>query len=172
MLLQVHSDASFMNETKARPTADGHFFLGNKIKPNRPIYLNGPIHVLCKVLDKIAASAAEAELGSLFLNVQETIKFRIALEELGHPQPATPIHTDNSCAASIIHQSIKQQRSRAMNLRYFWTIEKQKDKTIDVSWHPGTKNMADYVSKHHIPTIHTKRRPLFLHTKDSPQYLP
>ena len=85
MLLQVHSDASFMNEIKTRSIAAGIFFLGNKINPNMPIYLNGPIHVLCKVLDKIAASAAETELGSLFLNVQETIKFKIALEKLGHP---------------------------------------------------------------------------------------
>ena len=32
--------------------------------------------------------------------------------------------------------------------------------------------MADYVSKHHTPAVHTKRRPLFLHTKNSPRYLP
>ena len=127
---------------------------------------------MCEILDKIAASTAEAELRSLFLNVQETIKFKIALEELDHPQPATLIHTDNLCAARTIHQSIRQQRSWEMNLRYFWSIERQKDTIIDFSWHPGTKNLGEYVSKHHMPAIHTKHRPLFLQTKDSQQYLP
>ena len=85
----------------------------------------------------MAASAAEAELGSLFLNAQETVKLRIALQELGHKQPPTPIHTNNTTATGIIHKTIKQQRSRAMNMRYFWTIIKQDDRTIDVVWHPG-----------------------------------
>ena len=83
------------------------------------------------------ASTAEAELGSLFLNTQEKVKLRIALQEIGHTQYPTPIHTDNNTATGIIHKTIKQQRSHTINMRYFWTISKQDDKTIDVSWHPG-----------------------------------
>ena len=86
MILQIHSDAAYMNETKARSTAGGHFFLGNKIIKNKPIFLNGAIHTLCKVIG-VAALAAEAELGSLFLNTQEAVKLRLALDEIGHPQP-------------------------------------------------------------------------------------
>ena len=102
MLLQIHSDASYMNESKARSTASGHFFLGNKIHPHSPIFLNGAMHTLCKIIG-VAASAAEAELGSLFLNAQEAMKLRLALKEMGHPQPPTPINTDNSKATGIIH---------------------------------------------------------------------
>ena len=65
MILQVHSDASYMNETKARSTASGHYFLGNNIKSGKPIVLNGAIHTLCKIIG-VAESAAEAEMGSLF----------------------------------------------------------------------------------------------------------
>ena len=61
---------------------------------------------MCKVI-AVEASAAEAELGSLFLNVQETVKLRIALQELGHKQPPTPIHTNNTTATGIIHKTIK-----------------------------------------------------------------
>ena len=67
MLLQIHSDAAFMNETRARSTAGGHYFLGKPIHPKRPIFLNGAVHTMCKVFG-VSASAAEAELGSLFLN--------------------------------------------------------------------------------------------------------
>ena len=170
MLLQIHSDAAFMNETRARSTAGGHYFLGKPIHPKRPIFLNGAVHTLCKVFG-VAASAAEAELGSLFLNAQEAVKLRIALEEMGHKQPPTPLHTDNTTAANIVQGTIKQQRSRAMNMRYFWTVQKQKDKTIDVSWHPGKENLGDYVTKHHDAHTHRTLRPLYLHTTTSPKLL-
>ena len=82
MILQVHSDASCMNETKARSTASGNYFLGNNIKSRKYIVLNVAIHKLCKII-VVAESAAEAELGSLFLNRQETVKLRMVLQELG-----------------------------------------------------------------------------------------
>ena len=125
-----------MYDTKSRSTSSGQYFLGNNIKSGKPIVLNGAIHTLCKIIG-VAASAAEAKLGSLFLNTQETVKLRISLQDLGHTQPPTPIHTDNTISTGIIHKTIKQQQSRAMNMRYFWTISKQYDQTADVSWHPG-----------------------------------
>ena len=153
LILQVHSDASYMNETRARSTASGNYFLGNNIKPGKPIVLNGAIHTLCEIIG-VAASTDEAELGRLFLNTQETVKLQISLQELGHTKPPTPIHTKNTKATGIIQKTIKKQQLCAMNMRYFWTISKQDDKTIDVLWHPGRENFADYSSKHHYPTIH------------------
>jgi hypothetical protein len=40
-----------------------------------PIKLNGAIHVSCTIRKLVAASAAEAELGVLFLNAQEAKVF-------------------------------------------------------------------------------------------------
>ena len=65
---------------------------------NEPIKLNGAVHTLCKILKFIAASAAEAELGALFMNVKQGRIMRLTLEEMGHPQPPTPISVDNSSA--------------------------------------------------------------------------
>ena len=48
---------------------------------------------------------------------------------------------------------------------------KEKDKTIDVSWHPGKENLGDYVNKHHPPNIHQHVRPLYQHMNTSPRYL-
>ena len=58
-----------------------------------------------------------------------------------------------------------------MNMRYFWTISKQDDKTIDVLWNPGRGNLADYSSKNNYPTIHHNLRPTYLHMPNSPRYL-
>ena len=58
-----------------------------------------------------------------------------------------------------------------MNMRYFSTVKKQADKSIDVSWHPGPENLGDYSSKHHPASEHVKKRPILLHTETSPRYL-
>ena len=67
----------------------------------------------------VAASAAEAKLGSLFLNAMDAKIIRLTLDELGHQQPATPVHVENTTAVGIVNNSIKRQRSRVMNMRYF-----------------------------------------------------
>ena len=46
-------------------------------------------------------SAAEAELGALFLNCQDAVTIRITIEEMGHSQPPTPVQVDNSTALGI-----------------------------------------------------------------------
>jgi hypothetical protein len=68
---------------------------------------NGPINVPCKILKEVLSSAAEAELAGLYGNGKEAVPERITLEELGHPQPPTPIFTDNSTASGIANDSVK-----------------------------------------------------------------
>mmetsp|Transcript_10590 Transcript_10590/g.16177 ORF Transcript_10590/g.16177 Transcript_10590/m.16177 type:complete len:98 (+) Transcript_10590:551-844(+) len=51
---------------------------------------NGPIHIFCKILREILASTAEAKLGTIFHNAKDTYPIRMALIEMGHPQPPTP----------------------------------------------------------------------------------
>ena len=74
-----------------------------------PIQLNGNIAVTCAILKIVAPSAAEAELGELFLNIKEKRIVRLALAELGHPQIQTPIHIDNTTAVGIVNNTIKRQ---------------------------------------------------------------
>ena len=64
MILNIHSDASYRHSR-----AGGYFFLGRIPVNGQPIKLNGNIHITCAILKLVAASAAEAELGALFLNV-------------------------------------------------------------------------------------------------------
>ena len=111
MIMNVHSDASYLSELDARSRACGHFFMGWTPKDGDPIKLNGAFFTLCAILRFVVASAAEAELGALFLNCKEGMIFRLTLEELGHPQPKTPIHCDNATAVGIANNTVKRQRS-------------------------------------------------------------
>jgi hypothetical protein len=108
MILNVHSDASYLSAPKARSQASGYFFLGSLPHDGDPIKLNGAIHVQCTTLKLVAASAAEAKLGALFLNAQDAKVFHLILEELGHPQPPTPIHINNTTTVGFVNNTIKQ----------------------------------------------------------------
>jgi hypothetical protein len=75
MILNVHSDASYLSETKAHSRACSHFFMGRSPKDGGPIKLNGAFFTLCTILRFVVALAAKAELGALFLNCKEGIIF-------------------------------------------------------------------------------------------------
>ena len=119
MVLNVHSDVSYLAATRGRSQAGGYFFLGSVPTNGKPIKLNGNVAVTCAILKLVAASAAEAELGALFLNTQEARIMRLILTNMGHPKPPTPAHVDNSTCIGIVNNTIKRQPSRAMEMQYF-----------------------------------------------------
>ena len=122
--------------------------MGSNPKDDKPIQLNGAILVFCRVLKFVVASAAEAELGALFLNCKEGKFLRLLLQELGHVQPPTPVHCDNSTATGIANKTLKKQRSRSMEIQFFWVTNEVKRGLFKVAWHPGQENLADYFTKH------------------------
>jgi len=172
MILNIHSDASYLSVKNARSRACGHFFLGSIPVDGEPIQLNAAIFTLCSILKFVVSSAAEAELGALFMNMKEGKIIRIILEELGHPQPPTPVHCDNETATGIANSTVKRQRSRSMEMKYFWAADQVQEGNFAVRWHPGHENLADYQSKHHVGAHHLAVRPWYLHTDNSPTELP
>ena len=139
MILNVYSDASYLSAPKARSRAGGYFFLGSLPCDEDPIKLNGAIHVTCTILKLVAASAAEAELGALFLNAQEAKVFRLVLAKLGHPQPPAPIHIDNKTTVGIVNNTIKHQQSRSMEMRYFWLLDGETQRYFKFYTNPALK---------------------------------
>jgi hypothetical protein len=125
MVLYRHSDASYLSEPDTNKShASSHFFLSDKpTDPSQPPTgqpkLSGAIHTTCKILRNVMASAAEAEVAGLFLNAQEAVLIRTMLEELGHPQPPTPLQADNSTTTGFANNTIKQKRSKAMDMQFY-----------------------------------------------------
>ena len=132
MILQIHSDASYLTETKVHSRVAGHFFLGKNTKPLQPMFLNGNIHTLCGILKHVVSSASEAELAALFMNAREGNIMRLTLIEMKHPQPATPIHTDNTTADGIVNGTVKRQCSCAIDMCYYWIVD-QSDLLVTLS---------------------------------------
>ena len=111
MVLNIHSDASYLSETRARSRVAGKFFLGRKSDPTKPIVLNGALYIMSGILKFVVATTAEDELGASFLNCKEGRIMRLTLQEMGHLQPATHIHCDNMTEAGIANNTINKQRS-------------------------------------------------------------
>ena len=168
MVLHIHSDASYLSAPKARSKVAGFFYLSSRpTNPKHPendiVPLNGPIHVVSKRLRNVMASATEAETGGLFYNGQEAIPLIRALEEMGHPQPPTPIQTDNYTAYGIVNSSIRQRKSKAMDMRFYWIQDQCNRNQFKIFWKPGHTNLADYFTKHHATSHHTHMRSVYLH---------
>jgi hypothetical protein len=77
---------------------------------------------------------------------------RLTLQEWDHPQPATPIHIDNSTTVGIVNNTVKRQKCKA------W-------KCI-ISGCSTAKHKNFFLS-----STHCQVRPLFLHTNKSPRVL-
>ena len=103
------------------------------------------------------------------MNAQEAIPIRQCLEDLGHPQGPTPINTDNATAHGIVNNTMKQKRSKAMDMRFYWMRDRIGQNQFKVQWRPGKNNLADYHTKHHTGQHHQTVRPIYLYDpKQSP----
>jgi hypothetical protein len=90
MILQIHSDASYLSENEAKSRSGGFFYMGNTNKIDKKV-TNGAILIVSKFLRCVMLSAAAAETGAVFINAREGAVLRTTLEELGYPHPPTPM---------------------------------------------------------------------------------
>jgi hypothetical protein len=78
-------------------------------------------------------------MGGLFYNGGQkvTSTTRTTLLEMGCPQPRTPIQTDNNTAAGISNSTVKQCRSKAIDMHLYWIRDRVQQSQFLVHWKPG-----------------------------------
>jgi hypothetical protein len=138
----------------------GIFYLG--YNPPNEDKLNGSILNVASIFKNVVASAAESEVGACFKNAQTVAPLRVTLLELGHKQPATPLRIDNSTDYGILNETIKQKRSKSMDMKYYG-YKTVRQKQFDVYWRLGKDNFGDYHTKHHPAQHHQDMRLILLH---------
>ena len=159
MVLQSHSDAAYLVAPQSRSRMGGFHFLGSHDRTE----FNGPILVLAKIIRNVMSSAAEAEIGALYMNAQQAVPIRNCLIDLGHPQPPTPLTTNNSTARGIIRGTMKQRMSNAMDMRFNWLKCRVNQQQFEIHWDKGVHQLADYLTKHHPGPHHRRIRPIYVH---------
>ncbi len=106
MVLAGHSDASYLSKSNAQSRAGGHFFMSTNVEllPN-----NSAVSTIPQIIKAVMSSAAEAEVGALFINCREAVPARHVLKILGHPQPPTPMQMDNTTALGVVNQNVMKR---------------------------------------------------------------
>jgi hypothetical protein len=116
MILYIHSDASYLSERESKSRAGCFFYMGSSTNTDKKL-TNGAILIIT-VLKHVMSSAAEAEIGAVFINAKEGALLQTTLEELGHPQPPTPMETYNTTATGYSNGTIKQKRTKSMDMLF------------------------------------------------------
>ena len=159
MILTLHSDCSFNSEPGSKSRAAGHWYLSKKDNHNLS---NGAIMTLSKIIKYVMSSAGEGEAASSYMNARAALPLRIALEEMGHPQPQTPVIMDNTSAIGLAESTMRPKRSKAYDMRVNWMKCREAQKHFKLIWEPGKGNLADYHSKIHTSREYQNKRKDFV----------
>jgi len=162
MMLQLHSDASWLSESESRSRAAAIFFLLAKESLGDPDATNGCIDCYSTIIKSVVSSAFEAEYAALFLAGQNAEGVRNTLNDLGHPQGATPIIADNACAVGIANRVVKQKRSKSIDMRFHWIRDRTDQGHFKITWAAGTRNLADLMTKSHPAKHHMAMRKTYV----------
>ena len=124
----------YLGETRGRSRIAGFHFLGQQHRsgtiPITPI--NGGLLIRSSILDVVVSSAAEAELGGLFENMRDATSLRNILADMGYPQSASPMQTDNKCVEGIAKNTVKSKRPKAFDMLYHWVRDRVHQGQFDV----------------------------------------
>jgi hypothetical protein len=167
MIIHIHSDVSYLSEREAKSVAGGFFYMGSSTTTDKKL-TNGAMLIISTVLKHVMSSAAESEIGAVFINAKERAVLRTTLEELGHHQRPAPLETDNTTSTGYINGTIKQKLTKAMDMRFYWIKDRVKQGQFNVYWGPGYQNLADYFTKHHSSSHHKRVREIYIHADEQP----
>jgi hypothetical protein len=141
MVYQVMSDASYLSRPRPRFVAGWFSYLRD------PETINGPVAYSSKMLDSVAASVAEAELGSAFMSAQKAVQHRNTLADFGYPQASTLLRIDNTVALGLADKKLNKKRAKSMDMMYFWLADRVCQKQFRVAHIAGKFNIADHFTK-------------------------
>ena len=167
MVLAIHSDASYLSKPKSHSRTGGHMYMAGK--EDIPIN-DGAVLNISQIIGAVMSSAAEAELDTLFINAKTVVSMQQTLIKLGHPQPHTPMQTDNATAHVPLTNKILPKVLKAMDMCFHWLWCRCAQGQFRYYWQPGTQNLADYFTKHQPATHHRSVHPTILTAVNDPKY--
>ena len=79
----------------------------------------------------------------MFENAQIGAIIRATLWDIVHKQPPTPLRTNNTTVAGIVHDTFKQVRSGTVGMRFHWIQDRSNMGHFYVYWDKGENNYRD-----------------------------
>jgi len=169
MQLQLHTDASFMSESRCRSRASIYGYLSALSPSNISEFpdLNGPILCTSTIIPLTVPSVMDAEYIAIYQGLLHIEKVRQALTDIGFPQLSpTELTCDNQAAVSVANQTCTIKKSKSTAMRYYIIQDKIKANILKVNWRAGVDptsnnptNLADAFTKahpiHHFQKIYS-----------------
>jgi hypothetical protein len=159
VILQV--DASYLSRSHARSVAGGVAYYGDAANPTIE---NGMIHAISSIIDVVVSSAGEAEYGAAFIFAQHGVWLRNIAIAFGHAQPATPILCDNEFAIGLATDTIKQKKSKSIDMRFHWLRDRIRQGQFTITHLKGSLNLADFFTKTLSCAHHQEMMPRLVYT--------
>jgi hypothetical protein len=76
------------------------------------------------------------------------------------------METDNTTATGYSNGTIKQRRTKSMDIQFYWIKDRVRQGQFNVYWGPGYQNLADYFTKHHSLAHHKRMREIYIHADE------
>ena len=86
MIIEIHSDVSYLSNPKSCSRVVGHFFLTNKPKLGQHIMNNVAVHLVFTIICNVISSTADSEIAALYINEKGGVIIQNVLEEMANPQ--------------------------------------------------------------------------------------
>jgi hypothetical protein len=158
ILLVAHANEGFCNETKGHSQVGVHIFLAEDDPYPR---WNGAILTVAQIIKFVMVSAAEAELGVLFVAAQKILPLCQTLITMGWSQPPMPIQTDNTMAVGVVNKTLVSNKLKSMDFCFHWLRCCMVQEKLRCCWDKESHNWGNYSTKHHPPIYHESKRLLF-----------
>ena len=137
----IQSDASYLSQSNSRSVAGGIGYFGDADNPTKE---NGMVYAMSSIIDVIVASAGETEYGAGFKNGQLGVNIRNIATATGHIQRATPFLSDNLFCIGLANDTLKQKRSKSIDMRFHWLQDRVRQGQFRMVYIPEKEILADF----------------------------
>lgn len=137
-LLKCYVDADFAGCEDTRRSTSGYVTLFN----------GSIISWKSERQSVVAQSTTEAELIASNTGGREVIALRRLLGDIGYDQiAATTMFEDNQGCIFLMHNDLKNKRTKHIDIKYFWTKQQIAEKRINMVYCQTSEQLADLMTK-------------------------
>ena len=123
---------------------------------------NGAFLTVSQIIKNVMMSAADAEIGALYINTRHAIPTRNTLHEMGHPRPPTPMQTDNTTALGFVTNNLQPKATKSTDMQHWFMRNRQYQIQFKYYWGSGNFNDGDYHTKNFCSAHHREKRLRYL----------